>query len=107
MVVVFERAPPPLTDQVTPAEFLSFVTAAVRATESVASTVAVDGVTATLADWMLPQPDRKDPKTSKRLTRTKLFRDIQSSGAGQCYAEDQRRLALSVSPYTVGAMSGF
>jgi len=53
-----DRAPPPLTVQVTPALFLSFATVAVRLTELVASTVLVAGLTVTLGLALEPpQPD--------------------------------------------------
>jgi hypothetical protein len=60
VVVVFDRAPPPLMVHVTPSLPLSFVTVAVRVAVSVASTVDADDVTATLTGLELPpQPARK------------------------------------------------
>jgi hypothetical protein len=84
-VVVFDSVPPPLTDQVTPAAFLSFVTTAVSVVASVASTVVLAAVTATLrlaGVAIPPHPDKHNPKTNKKLARAKPFRDIQSSGLG-------------------------
>jgi hypothetical protein len=77
VVVVFDNVPPPLTDHVTPAEFLSFVTTAVNVVASVASTVVLPSVTAMLGAAGFPvHPDKLNPATSKKLTTAKLFRDI-------------------------------
>jgi hypothetical protein len=66
LVVVFDRVPA-FVLQVTPAAFLSLVTDAVKASESVPSTVAVDGDTVTgptAGDELPPQPavDNTDNK---------------------------------------------
>ena len=80
VVVVFDRVPPPLTDQLTPAAFLSFVTAAVRVTESVPSTDVADGVMAMLIEAAEPpHPDKPSPATKNKLAIAKPFRTIQPS----------------------------
>jgi len=80
VVVWLDNVPPPLTVQVTPALFLSFVTAAVSVTESVASTVVADAVTATLAGCEPPPqptsnankiPDKANPAKEKADVRTR------------------------------------
>lgn len=65
LLVVPEMVPPPLTDQLTPALFLSFVTTADSVIEFVASTV-VDGALTetltgldTLEEWELPPQPAK------------------------------------------------
>jgi hypothetical protein len=59
VVDVFDSVPPPLTLQVTPPEFLSFVTVALTVVVSVPSTVLADAVTAMLKGWEEPpQPDK-------------------------------------------------
>ena len=68
VVVVFDRVPPPLTLQVTPAEFLSFVTVAVNVVVSLPSTVLAANVTATLAAGELP------PQPVKVAARTEVNR---------------------------------
>jgi hypothetical protein len=66
VVVVFERVPPPLTDHVTPAAFLSFVTVAVNVAVSVGSTVEAEDVTATLTGFELPPHPAKKPVTKRQ-----------------------------------------
>ena len=57
---VFDSVPAPLTLQVTPTLFLSFVTVAVRVMESAPSTFIADAVTATLMGLEPPpQPTKK------------------------------------------------
>jgi hypothetical protein len=77
-VVVFDNVPPPLTVQVTPAEFLSLVTVAVSVTASAPSTVVGDGVTATPTGWtIVPQPVRLKTEARAITTRTSAFRNIE------------------------------
>ena len=72
--MVFDRLPPPLTVQVTPALFLSLVTVAVSVVESAPSTVIEDAVIATLIGLELPpQPDKhKAALTAKADTKIPL-----------------------------------
>ena len=78
VVVVFDKVPPPLTVQVTPAAFLSCVTTAVSVVAFVASTVVLAAVTATLWTACVPtHPDKHKPITNKRQAKAKPFRDIQ------------------------------
>jgi len=77
VVVLLERAPAPLRFQVTPALFLSLVTAAVRVMESAPSTVVDDAVIATLKGLELPpHPKRYIDAPIARAKRTILFRTI-------------------------------
>ena len=73
-VVVFESAPPPLTLQVTPSEFLSLVMLAVKVMESAPSTEATDAVTVTLTGAEpLTQPDRvKTARKDKTMSANLL-----------------------------------
>ena len=83
MVEVPDRAPPPLTAQLTPAAFLSWVTATDKVTESVASTVDEAAVTAMLIGAELPpQPYRDKDARTANAERKKLF---QTKGASEIY----------------------
>jgi hypothetical protein len=83
VVVVLERAPPPLTVHVTPSGvlpvFLSLVTVAVSVTVSVASTVVAEATTATLGGLELPpHPNRLKAATIATPERTSLFKNIET-----------------------------
>ena len=81
VVEVPDRAPPPLTVQLTPAAFLSCVTTADNVTESVASTLDEAAVTATLIGAELPPQPYRDKDTRIATTeRTNLF---QTKGASE------------------------
>jgi hypothetical protein len=71
VVVVFDRAPPPLTLHDTPSVPLSLATVADSVTVSVPSTVVTEAVTATVGAFELPpQPDRVKVAT-KAITNAK------------------------------------
>ena len=81
MVEVPDRAPPPLTVQLTPAALLSWVTTADNVPESVASTVGEAAVTATLIGAELPpQPYRDKDARTANAERTNFF---QTKGASE------------------------
>lgn len=90
LVVELVMVPPPLTDHVTPELFLSFATVAERLTVSVASTMAVEGLTDTagLAEDP-PQPDKRRMETkARRATETALFEYTRSSRDGSKFARE-------------------
>jgi hypothetical protein len=66
------RVPPPLTDQLTPAAFLSLATVADKVIESVPSTVADDDVAETLMGFELLEPEL--PQLAKPNAATKTDR---------------------------------
>jgi hypothetical protein len=88
LVVEPDRAPPPLTFQLTPALFLSCATVAERLTVFVASTVLVEGDTVTLGLALEPpQPDKRILATKTRKAEAKIFfKYTESSTAGSICA---------------------
>jgi hypothetical protein len=77
VVVVFDSVPPPLTVQVTPAEFLSWVTVAVRVVESVPSTVVAAAVTVRLIGFELP-PQPVNATATKLMNRAGMTNELKN-----------------------------
>ena len=84
LIVVFDSAPPPLTDHATPAAFLSCATDAVRFTEFVPSTVLEDAVADTpIGAEDPPQPERVKAANIVKKTRQKGTLVLRPEKAGR------------------------